>query len=95
MEAVENDLREKAALAHLGDIEVEAVVYLGRRSLKLGEALALRPGSVIVLPRLAGENFPISINRTPLGEGETALVSERMTYRITRLVPLHNPEGTR
>lgn len=95
MEATENGLREKAALAHLGDIEVEAVVYLGRQTLKLGEALALRPGSVIVLSRLAGENFPISINRAPLGEGETALVSERMTYRITRLVPVENQEGRR
>lgn len=95
MEAAEGSLREKAALAHLGDIEVEAVVYLGKRTLRLGEALALRPGSVVVLPRLAGENFPISINRTPLGEGETALVSERMTYRITRLVPVENQEGTR
>ena len=95
MEGAEGSLREKAALAHLGDIEVEAVVYLGKRTLKLGEALALRPGAVIVLPRLAGENFPISINRAPLGEGETALVSERMTYRITRLVPAENQEETR
>ena len=94
MERAESGEREKAALTHLGDIEVEAVVYLGRQTLKLGEAMALRPGSVIVLPRLAGENYPIRINGTPLGEGETALVSERMTYRITRLVPAENQEET-
>lgn len=95
MEAAADGLREKAALAHLGDIEVEAVVHLGKRTMRLGEALALRPGAVIVLPRLAGENFPISINRTPLGEGETALVSDRMTYRITRLVPVEIQEVPR
>ncbi|MBI2505850.1 MAG: FliM/FliN family flagellar motor switch protein [Candidatus Latescibacteria bacterium] len=95
METAENGTLEKAALAHLGDIEVEAVVYLGRRTLKLAEALALRPGSVVVLPRLAGESFPILINGTPLGEGETALVSERMTYRITRLVPVEIQEVPR
>ncbi len=95
METAENGLREKAALAHLGDLAVEAVVELGRARLKLCEAKALRPGSVVVLPGLAGENFPIHINRALLGEGETALVSERMTYRITRLVPLQNPEETR
>jgi flagellar motor switch/type III secretory pathway protein FliN len=95
MEAGEKGIHEKEALTHLGDIEVEAVVYLGKRTLKLGEVRALRPGSVIVLPRLAGENFPISINHTTLGEGETALVSERMTYRITRLVPVENQEETR
>ena len=92
MEKAENDLREKAALAHLRDIEVEAVVYLGRRTLKLCEALALRPGAVIVLPRLAAEEYPIRINHTPLGEGEIALGGERMTYRITRLAPVESSE---
>ena len=92
MEAAEKGIREQEALTHLGDIEVEARVYLGKRTLKMSEARFLRPGSVIILPRLAGENFPISINRAPLGEGETALAGERMTYRITRLVPVENQE---
>ena len=95
MEEAENGALEKAALAHLGNIEVEAVVYLGRRTLKLSETRALQLGSVIVLPRLAGEKHPVNINGTPLGEGETALVSERMTYRITRLVPVESQEVSR
>ena len=95
MEPAESGTLEKAALVHLGDIEIEAVVYLGRQTLKLSEANALQTGSVIVLPRLAGEKHPLHINGTPLGEGETALVSERMTYRIARLVPIEIQEVSR
>jgi flagellar motor switch/type III secretory pathway protein FliN len=95
MEPFENGELEKRNLTHLGDIAVEAVVELGRTTLKLSEATALRPGSVIVLPRLAGESFPLRINGALLGEGETAVAEERITHRLTRLAPVEDQEGTR
>lgn len=92
MEAAGNSEFEKAALAHLGDLEVEAWVELGRKTLRLGEVAALESGSVVVLDRLAGSEFALKINGVLLGEGETALVGERMTYQITQLAPTAGQE---
>ncbi|MCC7265670.1 MAG: FliM/FliN family flagellar motor switch protein [Candidatus Latescibacteria bacterium] len=86
------EIREKANLAHLGDITAEGVVYVGKVSMKLGEALALRPGSVVVLPRLAGEAFELWVNGAWLGEGETAVLGSTMALRLTRMAPLAQQE---
>ena len=86
------ETREKTNLVHLGDIEVEGIVYVGKRSMNLGEALALRPGSVVVLPKLAGEVFELWVNGALLGEGETAVLGSTMALRLTRMTPLAHQE---
>lgn len=86
------EIREKANLAHLGDIAATGVVYVGRVSMKLGDALALRPGAVVALPKLAGEAFELWVNGAWLGEGETAVLGSTMALRLTRLAPLSQQE---
>jgi len=92
MDATTAEMREKANLSHLGDIAVEGRVCVGKRSLKLGEAMALRPGSVVVLPKLAGEAFELRLNGALLGEGETTVHGETLAWRLTRLAPLAGQE---
>jgi flagellar motor switch protein FliN/FliY len=92
MDATAAEMGEKTNLAHLGDIAVEGRVYVGKRTLQLGEAMALRPGSVVVLPNLAGEAFELRVNGALLGEGETTVFGAAMACRLTHLAPLPNPE---
>ena len=76
---------EKANLAHLGDMEVEAVVEIGRKRVPLSAARNLLEGSVVVLDCLAGEHFVVRINGALVGEGEAVVVNDRMAFRITRM----------
>jgi flagellar motor switch protein FliN len=74
---------EKANLVHLGDMDVEVVVEMGRKRVSLGEARSLLEGSVIALDSLTGERFDIKINGACFGEGEAVVVHDRMACRIT------------
>lgn len=92
METAESGEREKQNLAHLGDIEIALVVKLGRKTLKLCEALALRPGSVIALNKMAGEPFELRAGQVLFGEGEITVVDPVTACRLTQLVPVGNQE---
>lgn len=77
--------REQHNLAHLGNAEVEAVVELGRRTMKIGQVRQLKVRDVIQLDKLAGEAFTLRLNGQPFAEGEVVVVSERMALRLTWL----------
>lgn len=61
------------------DLEAE----LGRRIMTLRAILELREGSVIRLPRSAGENIDILAGGHLLGSGEIVIIEERFGVRIT------------
>jgi flagellar motor switch protein FliN/FliY len=61
------------------DLEAE----LGRRTMTLDAILGLRVGSVIRLPRSAGENIDIRAGGCLLGSGEIVIIEERFGVRIT------------
>lgn len=82
---------QRANLAHLGDIDVEAVVEMGRQKTTLDATRDLAPGSVIVLDRLAGEYFDVRLNGALLGHGEIVCIGDNLSCRITRMV--HPKEG--
>jgi flagellar motor switch protein FliN/FliY len=69
--------------AHLGDVPLDLEVELGRKMLTLEAILALQPGSVIKLPRSAGENIDILAGGHPFGSGEAVVIEERFGVRIT------------
>jgi flagellar motor switch protein FliN len=76
---------ERANLRHLGDIQVQAVVEVGRNRIKLREARQLRRGDVIELDKLVGGAFTIRINGTPYADGEIVVVNDTMACRITHM----------
>ena len=55
-------LRGKTELSDLADVELEAVVELGRTTMPLAHAMQLKAGDVIALPKLAGESYSVTIN---------------------------------
>jgi flagellar motor switch protein FliN/FliY len=73
-------LEEVAAIA---DVRVDVAVELDRRAMTSREILALGVGSIIEMPRSAGENIDIYIGNALIGFGEIVIIESIMGFRIT------------
>jgi flagellar motor switch protein FliN/FliY len=74
-------------LERLRDVPVELAVEIGRTQMTIGETLALGPGSIVTLNRLAGEPVDLLVNGTPIARGEVVVIDEEFGLRITEVVP--------
>ena len=72
-----------ADLARLTDVTVELTVEVGRTRMSLGEALALGPGSVVTLDRLADRPVDLLVNGRPIARGEVVVIDEEFGLRVT------------
>ena len=70
-------------IAALADIPIEVEIELARKTIPLREILALSQGSVIKLPRSAGENIDILAGGALVGSGEIVIIEETVGVRIT------------
>jgi flagellar motor switch protein FliN/FliY len=68
---------------HLIDVPIDIEVELGQKTMTVEEILALTPGSVIKLPRSAGENIDILAGSHLFGSGEMVVIDQRFGARIT------------
>jgi flagellar motor switch protein FliN len=75
-----------AALERLHDVPVELAVEIGRTRMTVGAALALGPGSIVTLDRLAGEPVDLLVNGRPIARGEVVVIDEEFGLRITEVV---------
>jgi flagellar motor switch protein FliN len=73
-------------LDRLHEVPVELAVEIGRTRMTIGETLALGPGSVVTLNRLAGEPVDLLVNGTAIARGEVVVIDEEFGLRITELV---------
>lgn len=67
----------------MADIPLDVSVELARRVMSLREILGLEVGSVIRMPRSAGENIDILIGDALVGFGEIVIIEDTMGVRIT------------
>ena len=67
------------------DIQVGLTVELGRTRMLIEEVLALTPGQVIELDKLAGEPLDVLINGKVLARGEVVVVDDHYGIRITAI----------
>jgi len=74
---------EPGELERLTDVTVEVSVEIGRTSMTLGEALALGPGSVVGLHRMAGEPVDLLVNGRVIARGEVVVIDEEFGLRVT------------
>ena len=79
------DPGEEADLARLHDVPVELTVEIGRTRMTIGETLALGPGAIVSLNRLAGEPVDLLVNGTPIARGEVVVIDEEFGLRITEV----------
>src|SRR3954452_17912906 len=72
-----------AELERLTDVTVEVSVEIGRTRMTLGDALALGPGSVVGLHRMAGEPVDLLVNGRVIARGEVVVIDEEFGLRVT------------
>jgi flagellar motor switch protein FliN/FliY len=72
-----------AGLDRLTDVVVELAVEVGRTKMSLGQAMALGPGSVVTLDRLADQPVDLLVNGKPIARGEVVVIDEEFGLRIT------------
>jgi flagellar motor switch protein FliN/FliY len=70
----------------LRDVEMEVTCELGRTRMTVRQLLALAPGDVVELERLAGSPADLLVNGTLLARGEVVVVDESFGLRITEIV---------
>jgi len=68
------------------DVPVELAVEIGRTTMTIGQTLALAPGSVVVLDRMAGEPVDLLVNGQRIARGEVVAIDEEFGLRITEVV---------
>jgi flagellar motor switch protein FliN/FliY len=70
-------------IALLADVPIELDMELGRRVLPFREVLEWEPGSVVWLPRSAGENLDVRAGGVLLGSGEIVVIESTFGVRLT------------
>ena len=75
-----------AELERLFDVPVELAVEIGRTRMTIGETLALGPGSIVTLNRLAGEPVDLLVNGKPIARGEVVVIDEEFGLRVTEVL---------
>jgi flagellar motor switch protein FliN/FliY len=74
-----------ADLGRLQNVPVELAVEIGRTRMTIGEALALAPGAIVTVGRLAGEPVDLLVNGRAIARGEIVSVDEELGLRITEI----------
>jgi flagellar motor switch protein FliN/FliY len=80
-------------LAGLHDVPVELAVEVGRTKMTIREALALGPGSIVTLNRLAGEPVDLLVNGKPIARGEVVVIDEEFGLRVTEVLESVSDSG--
>ncbi len=65
------------------DLQVDVEVQVDRRPMTLKQILEIEDGSVIKLPRSAGENMDLLIGGAFIGHGEVVIMDDMVGIRIT------------
>jgi flagellar motor switch protein FliN/FliY len=76
---------EGTDLGRLQNVPVELAVEIGRARMTIGEALALGPGSVVTVGRLAGDPVDLLVNGRVIARGEVVAIDEELGLRITEI----------
>jgi len=69
------------------DVPVEVAVEIGRTTMTIREAVALTPGTVVTLDRVAGEPVDLLVNGKRIARIEVVVIDEEFGLRVTEVVP--------
>ncbi len=73
-------------LDRLLDVPLNVDVELGRTRMTIQDLLALGPGSIIELDKVAGAPLDILVNDRLLARGEAVVLNDKFGIRITDIV---------
>ncbi len=78
--------KEIANIELIMDVPLQITVELGKSRRTIREILALGPGSVVELDKLAGEPVDLLVNGKLLAKGEVVVIDENFGIRITDII---------
>lgn len=78
--------REIANIDLILDVPLQITVELGKARKTIREILALSPGSVVELDKLAGEPVDLLVNGKLLAKGEVVVIDENFGVRVTDII---------
>jgi flagellar motor switch protein FliN/FliY len=67
-------------------VHLQVTVEIGRTRLAIRDVLALTPGSIVELDKLAGEKVDVLVNGHAIASGEVVVVDDNFGVRITDVV---------
>jgi len=70
----------------LMDVNLPVSIELGRTRMAITDILALGPGSVVELNKLAGEPVDVMVNGKAVAKGEVVVIDENFGVRVTQLL---------
>jgi flagellar motor switch protein FliN/FliY len=79
---------DNRSLDLLADVEMGVTAELGRTRMTVRELLALTPGSVVELDRMAGSPVDVLVNGTLVARGEVVVIDEEFGVRISEIIGL-------
>lgn len=68
------------------DVNLPISIELGRTKMSISDILALGPGSVVELNKLAGEPVDLLVNQRIVAKGEVVVIDENFGVRVTQLM---------
>ncbi len=68
------------------DVPLDVSAELGRCRMTIQQLLALAPGTVVELDKVAGEPLDILVNDRLVARGEAVVVNDKFGVRITDIV---------
>jgi flagellar motor switch protein FliN/FliY len=89
------ELQNKGAKGHAGggdnldlllDIPLEITIELGRTKMFINDLLKLGQGSVIELPKEAGDTLEILANNRLIAKGDVVVVNKKYGIRLTEVI---------
>ena len=64
-------------------LEVPVIVQIAQRTMSVEEVVAIAPGAIIELPKLADDDLEILVNNKPVGTGHAVKVGENFGVRVS------------
>jgi flagellar motor switch protein FliN/FliY len=81
-----SDERHPANLDFILDIPLEITIELGRTKMLIHDLLKLGQGSVIELPKAAGETLEILANNRLIAKGDVVVMNDKYGIRLTEVI---------
>ena len=79
-------IEETKNIDMLLDVNLPVAIELGRTKMSISNILALGPGSIVELAKLAGEPVDLLVNQRIVAKGEVVVIDENFGVRITQLL---------
>ena len=76
-----------SAMSVLHDVQLLVTAELGRTTMPVRDVLALAPGMVVEIDRIAGSPIDLLVNGRRIASGEVVVIDEEFGIRITEIIP--------